>query len=79
VSRGRKYANKNEQWRLWKRGYSQFWFNGFEHRADPTEPPPLEVLRERDRAFSAPRTLSQIFLGDPLWGRSALDKLRAAI
>jgi hypothetical protein len=36
-------------------------------------PTPEQVL-ERDIRFSYPRTFSQVYLGDPLPGQSALDK-----
>jgi hypothetical protein len=35
---------------------------------------PPEVQHERDRALAAPRDLTAILLGDPLPGRSALDR-----
>lgn len=35
---------------------------------------PAEILAERDRILSQPQTLNMIFLGDPLPGRSALDR-----
>jgi hypothetical protein len=38
--------------------------------------PTLEMMTERDFALGAPRTLSQHFFGDPLHGRSALDRMR---
>lgn len=34
------------------------------------------AVAERDRAYSAPRTIEQVILGDPLPGRSALDRMR---
>ena len=36
--------------------------------------PPEEVIAERDHAIAAPRSLSAIAFGDPLPGRSALDR-----
>jgi len=36
--------------------------------------PPEEVIAERDYAIAAPRSLSAIAFGDPLPGRSALDR-----
>jgi hypothetical protein len=38
--------------------------------------PTLEMMTEREFALGAPRTLSQELCGDPLRGRSALDKMR---
>ncbi len=35
---------------------------------------PFEVLAERDKAMKANLTFGQIYLGDPLPGRSALDR-----
>lgn len=35
---------------------------------------PNEVLVERDRVFTSPMTFGQAYFGDPLPGRSALDK-----
>lgn len=37
-------------------------------------PPDPETLAERDRAMAAPQTLTAIVAGDPLPGRSALDR-----
>lgn len=48
-------------------------FHGHVHKAP--EPTPAAAI-ERDRALAAPRSLSQELFGDPLFGRSALDKLR---
>jgi hypothetical protein len=39
---------------------------------------PREVEAEREATFSAPLSPGQILLGDPLPGRSALDKKMAA-
>lgn len=36
---------------------------------------PEHVLEERARVEAAPRTLSQTYLGDPLPGRSAFDRM----
>ncbi len=36
--------------------------------------PPDSVIEERDRAIAAPRNLNAILAGDPLPGRSALDR-----
>ena len=36
--------------------------------------PPEDVIAERDHAIAAPRSLSAIAFGDPLPGRSALDR-----
>jgi hypothetical protein len=36
--------------------------------------PPDHVLAERDRAIAAPRDLNAVLSGDPLPGRSALDR-----
>lgn len=38
------------------------------------EPPPPGVMEARDRLFAQPQSLSQMLLGDPLTGRSALDR-----
>ena len=38
--------------------------------------PTNDILAERDRYLSAPRTLSQLLLGDPPPGYSALDRKR---
>ncbi len=37
--------------------------------------PPDSVIAERDRAIAAPRNLNAILAGDPLPGRSALDRM----
>jgi hypothetical protein len=37
--------------------------------------PPPEVLAERDRVLSAPRSPNMEILGDPLPGRDALDRV----
>ena len=39
---------------------------------------PCEVAEEREIVLSADRTPGQILLGDPLPGRSALDRKKAA-
>jgi hypothetical protein len=50
------------------------------HRADVgRSDPPVEVAREAIRAHTAPRTPNHVVLGDPLPGRSALDRLRSEI
>lgn len=41
----------------------------------PAPTPPEEVLAERDRVFSAPCTIGQMLLGEPMPGRSALDRM----
>jgi predicted RNA-binding Zn-ribbon protein involved in translation (DUF1610 family) len=41
--------------------------------------PPLSVISEAVRAATAPRTPNHEILGDPLPGRSALDRARAEI
>lgn len=38
------------------------------------QPPPPEVLAERDAAMWRPTTLTALVFGDPLPGRSALDR-----
>jgi hypothetical protein len=40
---------------------------------------PANALAERERAYSAARTPNQIHLGDPLPGRSALDRRRTPL
>jgi hypothetical protein len=40
---------------------------------------PCAVAAERETALAAPRTPDQILLGDPLPGRSALDRKNARI
>ncbi len=39
--------------------------------------PPDHVIAERDAAIAAPREMSAIAFGDPLPGRSALDRRRS--
>jgi hypothetical protein len=45
------------------------------HHVIMSHRPSDQALAERDRAYSAPQSLAQIFLGDPPQGRSALDKM----
>lgn len=40
------------------------------------KPPPAHVIAERDRAYAAEQTPNQHWLGDPLPGRSALERSR---
>lgn len=46
------------------------------HLDQRVEPTP-EAVAERDRALSAPRTIEMCVFGDPLPGRSYLDRMRA--
>jgi hypothetical protein len=43
-----------------------------------SERPPPEIITERDRTFSVTETFATRYLGDPLPGRSALDKRAGA-
>jgi hypothetical protein len=36
--------------------------------------PPAEVLAERDHVYATPLTLGMVLLGEPLRGRSALER-----
>lgn len=46
------------------------------HQAEFIPPPPQYVLDERDRAYSADKTIATELMGDPLPGRSALERMR---
>jgi hypothetical protein len=39
-----------------------------------TDRPPESVIEERDRVFAVAETFEQHYFGDPLPGRSALDR-----
>jgi hypothetical protein len=47
---------------------------GKTHRVMQPELVPWDIFAEAERAYSAPRTLTAILMGDPPAGRSALDK-----
>jgi hypothetical protein len=49
-------------------GAHQFSNDGHRDRA-----PPSSVIAERDRVLAQPRTITEMLLGDPPPGRSALD------
>jgi hypothetical protein len=40
------------------------------------KPPPAHVMAERDRAYAVEPTPNMIVLGDPLPGRSALERFK---
>lgn len=44
------------------------------HRIESGVVPPPHVIAERDVCLSQPQTLSVALLGDPAYGRSALDR-----
>ena len=49
-------------------------YNMVVRHLDFVEPPPEQVLAERDAAMGAPQSLTAILFGDPPPGRSALDR-----
>lgn len=79
TGRPRKYATAAEAREAARHQRREYYLN---HRSTVSvheyiaPPPPFHVIAERERALMAPRDLTGLLMGDPLPGRSALDRKR---
>lgn len=71
-------ARRNLGIKLAKQDRNDGHHHGDGMKVTPIHRPPAEVLAERDRILFVDRTPNQEVLGDPLPGRSALDRMRGA-
>jgi len=69
---------KREGWRRRSRGrWKKLGLNKSANYAERVRDVSPEAVAERDQAFTVELTPGQALLGDPLPGRSALDRMRA--
>ncbi len=59
-----------------KRMVVSYQLETIKHRVQECQIIPFSVIEERERAVTQPLSIGQLLLGDPLPGRSALDKKR---
>jgi hypothetical protein len=76
LARRRHWRERAERYRMRRRHISgvALSYNMVVRNLEFIDPPPAEVIAERDRALYAPQSLTAMLLGDPLPGRSALDR-----